>query len=363
MRKFHIRLSTRAPSDADEETALGVRAMKFYQDAIDIQNMSDGIKAYTGLLIALLSRRYRIITIDEPEAFLHPALSRRLGVELSRLAAERRANVFVSTHSADFLMGCIDSGHPVQIVRLTYQGRVARAMHLPSSALSSLMRNPLLRTIHVLSALFHVGAVVTESEADRAFYDEINHRLQSTDGSGISGASFLFAQNKQTAHMIVRPLRQLGIPAVAIVDMDFIKDGGKNFTQLLEAAGVPIDWHQPLGSTRVKIKDALDAANPSWKTQGGLSVLSGAAARTCKDFLEHLAEYGLFIVPGGELESWLPQLGANRSKHTWLYEIFDKMGSDPMQGAYLRPSEGDVWTFMRGVAQWLQDPHRKGMSF
>ncbi|WP_225412303.1 AAA family ATPase [Stigmatella hybrida] len=363
MRRFHIRMSTKLPSDTEEESSLSVRARDFYRQTIDIMNMSDGVKAYTGLLAALLSRRHRIITIDEPEAFLHPALARRLGVELSRLATEQQANVFASTHSADFLMGCIESGHSIQIVRLTYQEGIATAKHLSSTEITNLMRNPLLRTTNVLSALFHTGAVVTESEADRAFYDEINHRLQSTNGTGVSGASFLFAQNKQTTHMIVRPLRQLGIPTAAIVDMDFIKDGGKNFTNLLSAAGIPDDWHQSLGSAKAKIQDSLDKISLDWKRLGGISLLSGSQARACLDFFESLEGYGIFVVPVGELEGWLSHLNAPKSKHSWLYKIFEKMGSDPAASGYERPAENDVWAFMRRVASWLQNPHRKGMYY
>lgn len=361
IKMFRLRMSARPPADDDEEQSLSARARSFHQNAIDIEVLSDGVKAYTGILSALLSGKYRIITLDEPEAFLHPSLARRLAIEVTRIAHERKANILTATHSADFLMGCIEAGVGAQIVRLTYQRGVATARHLPAIELVEMMRNPLLRTTNVLAALFQLGAVVTEAESDRAFYDEINHRLLSADGSGSPSTSFLFAQNKQTTHMIVRPLRRLGIPAAAIVDMDFIKEGGKVFTSLLDAAGVPKILHQALGAVRVKLKDAFDAANPAWKTQGGIAVLGGESAQACQDFVNQLAEYGIFIVPGGELESWLPCLGVNRSKHVWLYEVFEKMGSDPTNAHYVRPSGGDVWDFVRKVAEWIRNPKRKGI--
>lgn len=39
------------------------------------------------------------------------------------------------------------------------------------------MQNPLLRSIGVFNALFYNAVVVTEADADRAFYQEINERL------------------------------------------------------------------------------------------------------------------------------------------------------------------------------------------
>lgn len=88
------------------------------------------------------------------------------------------------------------------------------------------MQNPLLRSIGVFNALFYNAVVVTEADADRAFYQEINERLlKEKDPRGIEGCLFLNAQNKQTVWDIVKPLRDLGIPAVGIVDIDVIKEG------------------------------------------------------------------------------------------------------------------------------------------
>ncbi|WP_434300227.1 ATP-dependent nuclease [Corallococcus exiguus] len=362
MQSLRLRMSARAPEDSHEELGFSERVRSFHRNATDIMEMSDGIKAYTGTLMALLAGKHRIITLDEPEAFLHPALARRLALDVANIAKERGANTLVATHSAEFLMGCIEAGANAQIVRLTYSHGTATARHLPAEELVSMMQNPLLRTTHLLSALFHAGVIVTEAEKDRAFYDEVNHRLMTFDGTGSPGTSFIFAQNKQTTHMLVAPLRRLGIPAATIVDMDFIKDGGRNFTNHLNAARVPEITQHALSETRVRLKAALDKNNPEWKTRGGIKVLGPADAEACRDFIQRLADYGIFIVEGGELESWLPKLGMNHSKHAWLYEVFDKMGSDPSVPGYVSPEAGDVWDFIRKIARWIHNPNRKGMA-
>ena len=75
--------------------------------------MSDGVKAYSGILAAVLSTDLKVILMDEPDAFLHPPLARRLGTALTTIASERDGNVFASTHDSNFLMGCIHAGKPV----------------------------------------------------------------------------------------------------------------------------------------------------------------------------------------------------------------------------------------------------------
>jgi hypothetical protein len=167
---------------------------------------SDGVKAFTGIIAEVIAGDPRVLLIDEPEAFLHPALSYKLGFELSRATAGAGKRVFVSTHNPQFVMGCIQAGVPLNIVRLTYRQGVATARVLPSDDIVRLMRNPLLRSTGVLGALFYEFVVVTESDADRAFYQEINERLLRLGGTnGIPNCLFLNAQNKQTVHHIIVP--------------------------------------------------------------------------------------------------------------------------------------------------------------
>lgn len=51
------------------ERSLENTAVTFFKHATPIEQMSDGVKAFTGILAAALSRAYRVILIDEPEAF------------------------------------------------------------------------------------------------------------------------------------------------------------------------------------------------------------------------------------------------------------------------------------------------------
>ncbi len=67
------------------------------------------------------------------------------------------------------------------------------------------------------------------------------------------------------------------------------------------------------------------------------------------------------LVPVGELECWLRNLGVERNKSQWLIEMFDRMGSDPTAADYVHPGPEDVWGFIRSVGRWIRDPNRKGM--
>ena len=360
--KLRVRLSDREPITEREEKGWEKEAVDFHKGAIEITRTSDGVKAFSGIITTILAGDPKITLIDEPEAFLHPSLAYKLGKEISGSARNTKKRLFVSTHSSSFLMGCIQSGAPVNIVRLTYKNGVATGRILPKEKLLHLMRHPLLRSTGVLNGLFFESVVVTEADSDRVFYQEINERLLAEkDIRGIQNCLFINAQNKQTVWDIVRPLRELGIPAVGIVDIDVLKEGGQVFKKPLAGAFFPELTHESHQNQRKKLLDAFVATTKNMKIDGGIDLLPAGEKEACENFFNQLDEYGVFVIRKGELESWLKPLGATGHGPTWLIDIFEKMGENPDEASYLKPSAGDVWDFIKKMKTWIDNPLKKGI--
>jgi len=363
LNNLQIRLSAVAPENEMVERSFTDAASQFFAEAQHIRECSDGVQAFTGLVMTVVAGEEKIMLIDEPEAFLHPALANTLGKRLSELMAEREGNLLVSTHSPSFVMGCLQSGKGLNIVRLTHDqsNKQSTARLLTSEKVTELFKDPLLRSTGVMQALFHQAVIVTEADSDRAFYSEMNERISDEAGSSLAGALFLNAREKSTIWTIVRPLRQMGIPAAGIVDIDFVKDAGQLFTRALEAANVPQNLHQHYQDMRANLKRELLASGQDMKKDGGVNILSEDKRGLAHKFIADMAEYGIFVVPGGELESWLSSLGISGHGPKWLVEVLGKIGVDPSDSSYLTPSEGDVWDFMRSISSWVKNPQRRGM--
>ncbi len=360
--KLNLRLSARAPNDEREERGIHAEAVEFHSNAMPIAQASDGVKAFAGMITEMIAGDPSVLLIDEPEAFLHPSLSFKLGKEVSGIMSESDKRLFVSTHSPNFVMGCIQSGAPVNIVRLTYRDSVPTARILPNQDILKLMRNPLLRSAGVLSGLFYEFVIVTEADADRAFYQEINDRLlKHSEGRGIPNCLFLHAQNKQTVKTIIKPLRELGIPVAGIVDIDVLKDGGNVWSGFLESGSIPELEKQPLATLRQALKEKFRQSGRNMKRDGGITILADDDQEALQNLFSKLADYGLFVVPNGELESWLKDLEATGHGPDWLVEVFEKMGEDPCSDNYLMPNEGDVWSFVDGISEWFFNPRRRGI--
>lgn len=358
---FSLRLSIKEPENDLEERGIHKEAVEFHRNAVPIEHASDGVKAFTGMVTEMVAGDPSILLMDEPEAFLHPSLAFNLGKEVASIMSHSDKRLFVATHSPNFIMGCIQSGAPVNIVRLTYRDGVATSRILPNEDILTLMRNPLLRSVGVLSALFYEFVVVTESDADRAFYQEINDRLLKFTDKGIPNCLFLNAQNKQTVKTIIKPLRQLGIPVAGIVDIDILKDGGSVWSDFLDCASLPEIERNPLAHTRQALKQKFIDSGRDMKRDGGINILGGQDKEALSNLFQKLAEYGLFVVPNGELESWLTNLQATSHGPSWLIQIFEKMGEDPNQNEYIKPENNDVWVFIEKISNWFLNPMRKGI--
>lgn len=360
--QLNLRLSPIPPTDNTQERGIHEDSVNFHANATPISLASDGVKAFTGMVTEMIAGDPSVLLMDEPEAFLHPALSFKLGKEVSGIMSSSEKRLFVSTHSPNFVMGCIQSGAPVNIVRLTYRDGVPTARILPNNDILKLMRNPLLRSTGVLSGLFYEFVIVTESDADRAFYQEINDRLlKYSNGRGISNCLFLHAQNKQTIKTIIKPLRELGIPVAGIVDIDVLKDGGSVWTGFLDSGYIPELERDSLASLRGTLKKKFDESGKNMKRDGGVNILQGGDKETVQNLFTKLGTYGLFVVPNGELESWLKNMNISGHGPNWLVDMFEKMGEDPNLENYIKPSDDDVWSFIDSISKWFLDPRRKGI--
>lgn len=358
---LHVRLSDTEPAQ-EIELGLGDESIEFYSNSLAIDQASDGVRAFVGILIELLAGNPQIVLMDEPEAFLHPALAYKLGADICRIASNSSKKVYVATHSSSFLMGCIQSGVPINIVRLTYEKGCATSRIIPSDQLLPLMRNPLLRSTGLLGGIFYKAVVITESDADRAFYQEINERLLRYKPEwGVPNCLFINAQNKQTIPTLLAPLRELGISAAAIYDIDVLKDGGGVWKNVLRSANVAESIHEAFNNLRLVVKAAFEKSGLDMKRSGGVVFLPDDAKSAADHLLCQLEEYGVFVVYSGELESWLKYAGVSGHGPAWLVKMFEAMGEVPGSASYSTPTTDDVWEFMGRIAKWQLNGNRKGI--
>ncbi|MCA0331085.1 MAG: AAA family ATPase [Actinobacteria bacterium] len=334
-----------------------------YRDAMaqlpELDAQGDGMRSLLGLLLPLITAKYPLIAIDEPEAFLHPPQAHALGRSLGSLAADKHVQVIVATHDKDFLAGLLESDAPVSVVRLTRDGSLVRAHQLPEDGVRDLWTDPVLRYTNVLDGLFYQLVVLAEAENDCSYLAAALDALSESGFEGLPAKNevlFLPTGGKDGMAKVARSLSSVNVPVVAAPDLDALSDRGK-LKALVEAVGG--SWNEDLdsvydASTRdlrvagevVKVGVVVDAVNQllggrrdeqytqehrdtvkaqlragsgPWAEvkQHGLSAFKGEAGPSVRRLLELLADQHVVLVHDGELESLAPEVSARKGPG-WL---------------------------------------------
>lgn len=322
-----------------------------------LQAQGDGMRSFMGLMLALITARFRVVLVDEPEAFLHPPQARLLGRKLAT-SAPGETQVVVATHSLDVLQGLLDPvDASVAVVRVVRDGHMNRAAVLDPDSLREIWDDPLLRYSNVLEGLFHLGVVLTESDADSRFYAAVLDALR--DDADLPPHDLLFTQSggKHRFPLVIRALRAVDVPIVGIADFDVLREE-RLLREIVEALGAGWDdvqphWRrvaaaiEPLGAAPLlsTVRDDLERALSAetgprlsregaqrlrsaakaddgwaWTKAGGLAVLpQGDPTHLARELLSTLSDIGLFVVPVGELERWIPEVGGHGP--AWVAEV------------------------------------------
>ena len=337
-----------------------------------LDNQGDGLRSYVGIVCSLMALTKPIILLDEPEAFLHPPQAMQLGMSIGELINDSK-QIFISTHSADFLRGLLSTTNDATIIRLSRTTEtVTKANVLDSDTLNSIIKDPLLSSSRVLEGMFYKGVVATEADADAVFYQRLFQKIGASDE-----IHFVNAHNKQTLKKVIQPYQNLGIKFALIADADVIRDKVEfqsiidgivedaqkesimsereivyNYFQKLDKHVILTQLKQktqefanqdiPAADTNPqeiasalfdfrkglkKLRDDADELAPL-KKQGRKALDADVIIQQEFDKLvEHCAVFGLFIVPVGELESWLVDYGVTRSsnKTKWITQALEKL--------------------------------------
>ena len=336
MRRLYLKVGAEFGTIPDTRTQLDA----LLKDAHQLSEQGDGYKSFAGIALAVLAFRNRLLMIDEPEAFLHPAQTRALGRWIARKAKDRAAQVILASHSADFLLGVISADPDATVIRLNRSAQGTTFHKIPPATTGGLINSPLLSSQPVLDALFHKGVVVCEGDPDRAVYQTVMHQFLRSEGG--EEVLLIHSNGKDAAKGPIEMLRSSGTPVCAIVDIDVLNSAATLNEIITALSGLPVDARVTAlrdsvatvvenarqGDLLTALKEAVRkwleteytdlrrarkglAASAKVKSRWdavkrrGVEFFDGADRTTVDDLLRLLDEAGLFVVPRGELEGWM----------------------------------------------------------
>lgn len=331
-----------------------------------LHEQGDGMRSFVGVLLNAFVSNHSVLFIDEPEAFLHPPQARLLGKMLAKDLPSVR-QLFLATHSEDFLKGLLDANiSKLKIIRIQRDGSINNVSALTSSDIDSIWNDSLLRHSNVLNGLFHSKVVICESDSDCRFFSAILSTLFDNTNSIAPDILFIHCGGKHRIPTAIKALKKLNVPIKVVSDFDVLNDTNP-LKEIFEDLGgvwadIENDWRivkreieqkrpefltddikKEVGnifdSTKERIfpkakiseiQRALKKAS-AWseaKEVGKSYIPSGNATQAFERMNIKLKEKGFLVLEVGELESFVKSVGNHGPK--WVSEVLSKdLNSDP----------------------------------
>ncbi|MEV7528691.1 ATP-dependent nuclease [Agrococcus sediminis] len=272
-----------------------------------LDTQGDGFRSFVGLASQILTHRFDVMLIDEPEAFLHPGQARILGRWLAEQAVERDMQIVVSTHVRDFVIGLLSAGPtaPVNLVRLSRSGDETYFTQLQPAEVSAVWNNPVLRYSNALQGLFHAKVVVCEADADCRFYGAAVDSKAIAEANRAVADDTLFVPSGGKAGMpgVVEAVAQLGVEVWAFPDFDVFRVKS-DIKRIVEAVGA--EWTNELDALYARMTRVINDA-ALWeqcKHAGIHGIPAGDGFEAANVLLESLSRVRVQVVRTGEMESF-----------------------------------------------------------
>ena len=286
-----------------------------------LHNQGDGMRSFASLLLDTFTSNYSITLIDEPEAFLHPPQARLAG----RILVENGSNerqIFIATHSEDFLQGLLDADNDnVTIIRINREENNNKISVLSNSEIKKLWSNPILRYSNILSGLFHDKVILCESDYDCLFYQAVIRAISENNESFAPDLLFIHCGGKHRMKDVISALTAVNVPVAAICDFDILNDK-QTFKAITQSCG--INWDQDLDSYMSTIYNSMNAKQgkgiSAWENIKtiGKAGFTGDEPAAYEQVESICMKHGLFIVPVGEMECFDKTI--NKEKKEWVYK-------------------------------------------
>lgn len=323
-----------------------------------LDEQGDGMRSMLGQLLPVITAAYKLILLDEPEAFLHPPQAHALGIQLGRIAVSQGIQIVLATHDRNLLTGLLDSGVEVSVVRLSRANDgPAQTSRLDSDQLRTLWTDPVLKYTNTLDGLFHRLVVVAEAEGDCAYLAAaMDYEGRTSDSLPRNEVLLVPTGGKDGMAKVCAALNAVRVPVVAAPDLDMLSDKNK-VKSLVEALGG--EWSSELDRlwsistadlnaprepvTVAGVSDAISAvltphrsehftsmhrtlaigqlrtSSSPWAAvkDHGLSAFKGDARQAIGKLVRLLDSHGVVLVQEGELERLAPEVNVRKGPG-WL---------------------------------------------
>jgi predicted ATPase len=313
-----------------------------------LEDQGDGFRSFVGIILSILLSKDKIILIDEPEAFLHPTQVRVLGNWIGNYLSKTSNQIIITTHSSH-LLGSVLNNSEVKVLRLDREDNTTHFNQIASGTVNKISKNPLLSNFSILESLFYRGVILCEGDTDRIFYRSLINKVRDNNEEIL----FINTNGVGVMKKIIPLIKESNVPFKLILDFDLMlnNDELKSIVHLItdQSSEIISDFKNLLRNiygkseeelkmetlskmkdlvsgpethelTIFQLKKAIESISKMSKysdiKRNGINAFDSNNKELIDGLITKLNKVGIFVVPVGELESWM-NLGTS-DKNEWI---------------------------------------------
>lgn len=252
-----------------------------------------GIRAAAEILYALENHARDVVFIDEPELHLYPSTKFSLGRIVAAYSG-RSKQIILVTHDTEILRGLLFAADAT-VLRI---GADHKMTNVSSRTIGRTYSSD------VLQAAFQDSVLLVEGVSDRFVYANAISQKHLDDDFALQVVS-MYGKNRLSPP--IHFYEKLKVKNAVIADFDIIfppDQDDKEVVKILKAKNTPANVISSVNAEIDSIRAFMlgrDAKKKGIKAAG----LNSTQLRDIKTLLSQLKNYGIFIVPVGELEDWV----------------------------------------------------------
>lgn len=277
-----------------------------------------------------------------------------LGNWIGNYLSKTTNQIIITTHSSH-LLSSILSNSEVKVLRLDRQDNITYFNQISSEIVNKIRKNPLLSNFSILESLFYKGVILCEGDTDCIFYRSLLNKVRDNNEDIL----FINTNGVGVMKKIIPLIKESNIPFILILDFDTLlnNDPLKNIVHLITSQSTELisdsrnllqniygksedelkietlnkvnvlasspDAHQlTFSQLKKNIENISKISRYGDTKRNGINSFDSNTRELAEDLINKLIKIGIFVVPVGELESWM-NLGTS-DKNEWIQAALSK---------------------------------------
>lgn len=280
-----------------------LRNWKRVNKVVNLSRESHGIRALLKILLTYILPTNKILVLDEPEVHLYPYAKRNLGKALAGLANNNDKQIICVTHDSSLLEGVFSVANGITIIKAVRKKNLFRLKNITFSENERLRANQ--RQKDFLNIPFWDFTIIVEGTNDKVIYEFALDKIYKDEKIEYGVVNNHGCDTVNSPEWVAKKFES---PYLIILDFDVLNtvDKDDHLTNLrkIHCVNENNEWLEKAEEISKDLRIGQHKlSRQDFKIRGIEAIQDINLKQSVEKLVNDAKEFGLFIVPSGDIES------------------------------------------------------------